>query len=99
MIIRDPSPGPFFVFSDGTYLTRERFVEAVQKALDLASIDSSSYAGHSFRIGAATTATKQGIQDSLVKTLGCWKSSAYSLYICIPRGSLCSVARTLVGAS
>jgi len=58
MVICGRSPGPFFVFSDGTYLTRDWFVAAVQKALDLVSIDSSSYAGHSFRIGAATTAAK-----------------------------------------
>jgi len=29
MVIHGSRPGPFFVFSDGTYLTRKRFVEAV----------------------------------------------------------------------
>jgi len=41
MVIRGSRPGPFFVFSDGTYLTRELFVEAVWKALEVAGLDSS----------------------------------------------------------
>jgi len=61
VVICGPSPGPFFVFSDGTYLTRDWFVAAVRKALDLVSIDSSSYAGHSFRIDVATIVAKHGI--------------------------------------
>jgi len=55
----------------------------------------SHYAGHSFRIGAATTAAQRGIQDSLIKTLGRWESSAYTVYIRTPRETLCSVARSL----
>ena len=69
MICRGDRLGPFFTFSDGRYLTRERFVEAVQKALARAGYTSRYYAGHSFRIGAATTAAREGIQDSLIYSL------------------------------
>ena len=96
MICRGARPGPFFTFSDGRYLTRERFVEAVRKALARAGHTSRHYAGHSFRIGAATTAAREGIQDSLIKTLGRWESTAYTLYIKTPREVLCGVAQTLV---
>jgi len=95
MVQRGSVAGPFFQFSNGNVLTRERFVTAVRSALAATGFNSSHYAGHSFRIGAATTAAQRGIQDSLIKTLGRWESSAYTVYIRTPRETLCSVARSL----
>jgi hypothetical protein len=97
MVQRGPAPGPFFVYGNGRYLTRERFVAALRQALTAAGIKGSEYAGHSFRIGAATTAAQVGLQDSLIKTLGRWESAAYMLYVRTPRETLCAVARTLAG--
>ena len=96
MVSRGSQPGPFFKFSDGRSLTRERFVVAVREALAAAGYVGAHYAGHSFRIGAATTAARQGLQDSLIKTLGRWESAAYTLYIRTPPEVLCGVARNLV---
>ena len=96
MVLRGSRQGPFFLFRDGRFLTRDRFVVQVRRALQVAGVDSSQYAGHSFRIGAATTAALCGIQDSLIKTLGRWESSAYTLYIRTPRTTLCTVSRLLV---
>ena len=78
---RGSAPGPFFRFMNGNYLTREQFVTAIRTALAAAGINPSHYAGHSFRIGAMKTAARQGIQDSLIKTLGQWQSSAYTVYM------------------
>ena len=50
------------------------------------------YSGHSFQIGAATTAAEVGLEDSLIKTLGRWESSAYLLYVRVPREKLASVS-------
>ena len=50
---------------------------AVRDALGRAGVECCQYCGHSFRIGAATTAAARGIEDSLIKTLGKWKSLAY----------------------
>jgi hypothetical protein len=97
MVRRGGSPGPFFTFGDGRALTRERFVAALRRALASAGLDCSAYAGHSFRIGAATTAAQLGIQDSLIQTMGRWQSTAYMLYIRTSRETLCAVARTLAG--
>ncbi len=70
---------------------------AVRKALAAAGYVGAHYAGHSFRIGAATTAATQGLQDSLIKTLGRWESAAYTLYIRTPpEVVLCRAARNLV---
>ena len=69
LVIRWSDPGPFFRFKDGRGLTRARFVEAVRRALVAAGIEAQSYSGHSFRIGAATTAAAKGVPDSLIKTL------------------------------
>ena len=96
MVRRGTAPGPFFRFSDGRCLTRDLFVSGVKLALQAAGVESSKYAGHSFRIGAATTAALCGLQDSLIKTLGRWESSAYTLYIRTPRHTLCAVAQSLV---
>ena len=99
MVERGSAPGPLFLFHDRRPLTRDRFVACMRSALAEAGIDSSLYAGHSFRIGVATTAAMRGLQGSLIKTLGRWESSAYALYIHTPRSTLISVAMSLVSPS
>ena len=96
MVQRGPAPGPLFRFSDGCYLTRARFVAALRSALSRTGIDEKLYSGHSFRIGAATTAARGGIQDSLIKVLGRWQSAVYQIYIRTPPEVLRGVARQLL---
>ena len=48
-------------------------------------------------MGAATTAAMREMQDSFIKTLGRWESSAYLVYIRTPRSALISASRSLVG--
>ena len=60
----------FSVSRKGSYLTREAFVRSVREALTRAGMDAQCYSGHSFRVGAATTAAACGVEDSLIKTLG-----------------------------
>ena len=96
MIRRGQSKGPLFKFADGKPLTRERFVVKVREALVEAGINSAPYSGHSFRIGAATTAAQKGVEDATIKMLGRWKSSAYQLYIKTPKSQLAEISKTLV---
>ena len=97
--VRPDREGPLFVFQDGSFLTRDRLVMAVRATLQSAGVDASGYSGHSFRIGAATTAARRGVEDSTIKTLGRWESAAYQRYIQMPRHTLASVSARLVGTN
>ena len=93
--LRGRAEGSLFKFKDGRMLTRLRFVEAIRDALSAAGVDESKYNGHSFRIGAATTAAAKGFEDSAIKTLGRWRSVAYLDYIRTPRSQLANYSRLL----
>lgn len=93
--IRGNHKGPFFVLENQAPLTREQFVKLTKEKLAAAGIDSSFYSGHSFRIGAATTAAACGVEDSLIQTLGRWKSAAYLLYVRVPREKLANLTTIL----
>ena len=96
LTMRDKSTStPLFKFQNNEPLSRDRFVMEVRKALREAGIDQSKYAGHSFRIGAATEAAARGLEDSLIKALGRWESAAYQVYVKLPRQSLISITPQL----
>ena len=82
--VRGMSPGPLFRFQDGWFLTREQFISLMRADLDIVCRNSKEYVGHSIRIGAATTAVEQAIDDSVIKMLGRWESSVYQFYIRTP---------------
>ena len=97
LAIRPLTPGPLFLFEDGCTLSRPKLVHFLRQALQAAGVDDSCFSGHSFRISAATTAAKMGLSDSLIKTLGRWKSSAFESYIRTPQQQLAAVSATLIG--
>ena len=72
LAVRGTAEGPVFKFQDGSFLTRQRFVDLVHAALQKARIDQKRFCGHRFRIGAATMAAKKGLEDCIIKTLGRW---------------------------
>ncbi len=88
--------GPLLRFPDGSTLTRTFLIGAVKRALANAGIDPARYSGHSFRIGAATSAALAGMPDHTIKMLGRWESSAYALYVRTPAAELASVSARLL---
>ncbi len=95
MALRGPGEGPLFRFQDKQPLTRQRLVAAIRKVLAEAGLQPEQFAGHSFLIGAATTAAACGVPIATIKTLGRWKSEAYQLYIRLPQSQLANISRTL----
>ena len=70
LTVRRDGEGPLFKFADRRYLTKERFTRRIREALAALGPCSEDYAGHSFRIGMATTAAQVGLEDSTIRTLG-----------------------------
>jgi len=95
--LRGPVPGAFFRTVDGDPLTKARFVELVRSALTRAGVPVRGYSGHSFRIGAATTAAQAGVPDSVIQALGRWSSHAFLQYIRTPRSHLAHYSASLTG--
>ena len=93
---RSSQPGPFFLHTNGQPLTRQSLVCHMRKALEATGSDPSLYNGHSFRIGAATTAAAKGIEDAIIQTLGRWQSTAYLRYVKIPRERLAAISQAMV---
>ena len=87
--------GPLFRYEDGRPLTYAALVREIRLALGAAGLDASLFAGHSFRIGAATTVAAAGVEDALIKILGRWQSSAYVRYVRVPRESLAGISAQL----
>ena len=86
--VRGAAEGPFFLFANGQLLSKQTFVSAFRQALQAIGLPYQDFAGHSFRIGAATAAAKAGIEDSVIWTLGRWNSAAFLTYIRTLRESL-----------
>ena len=91
MAIRPSIPGPLFLFADGNPLSPEDLMHQIHQALSATGLDVSGYTGHSFCMGAASTAALDGLPDSTIKMLGQWKSDAFtrtSLACTFPCGPL-----------
>ena len=95
LVIRGREEGPLFRWKGKNAVTREDLVDRLRYVLKEAGIDCSRYSGHSFRIGAATTAAARGISDSTIQTLGRWASDSFTRYIRIPRDELAVVSSVI----
>ena len=67
LAVRGFSLGPLFCWQDGSPLTRPAFVDNLCTFLQQAGVDPSHHSGHSFRIGAVTTAAANGLSDATIR--------------------------------
>ena len=81
LAVRPKLDGPLLCHLNGKTLTRYQFSAVLKKALTCLSVNYGYYKAHSFRIGAATTASKLGHSVETIKQAGRWSSDAYRLYI------------------
>jgi len=72
---------PLFSLPNGAPLTKAWFRSHLVSVLKNCSLSPSKYTGHSFRIGAATTAAEHGVPTAAIKILGRWSSSAFESYL------------------
>ena len=94
--IRNPAPGPLFLYVTGKPLTKEALTLETRQLLSQSGFTPSQYAGHSYRIGAATTAASVGLPPWLIKTLGRWSSDCFERYIRCPQPLIVEVSQKLV---
>ena len=96
--VRGTQPGAFFLNSSQRPVVKHWFVEEIRRILNALGLPQQQYAGHSFRIGAATTAAMVGVEDSMIQTFGRWHSSAFLRYIHTPKERLVAVSAALAKA-
>ena len=66
---------------DGPPMQRRQFVQEVQQALQKTGAVGEHFNGHSFYIGAITSASQAGVPETVIKILGRWSSMSYQRYI------------------
>ena len=72
---------PLFALEDASPVTRGWLMPRLNRLLQLCGLDVSRYSSHSFRKGGAVSLQALGVQDSLVRQQGRWKSDAFHLYV------------------
>ena len=87
---------PVYVNFHGQALTRNMFLAFLKQLLQVSGLPCDKYSGHSFRIGAATSAAAARIEDHLIKTLGRWSSDSYCRLILTPKSTLQAAQMSLI---
>ena len=71
----------FFANAGGSPMLRIEFDVSLKLLLSLYGCQTTSFKGHSFRIGAATAAALRGESDAQIRAAGRWSSDAFRKYI------------------
>ena len=96
--VRGGTEGPLFIDAQRKPLTKAKFVGRIRDILGEAGYAAYQFAGHSFRIGAATTAAQAGLEDSTIQALGRWHSAAFLAYIRMPKERLAGISARLASS-
>ncbi|XP_053143320.1 uncharacterized protein LOC128341176 isoform X3 [Hemicordylus capensis] len=81
MTRRGSAPGCLFVHEDGRPLSQYQFWTVARRALSAAGADTAQLSLHSFRIGAASAASRLGLSGETIQRIGRWRSATYKRYV------------------
>ncbi|KAM8952906.1 uncharacterized protein RCH25_043644 [Pelodytes ibericus] len=79
--VRPTASGPLLLHGDGSSLSRYQFVKVFKLALAALGLDGATFGGHSFRIGAASEASRLGFAEKAIRRIGRWESRRFMSYI------------------
>ncbi|XP_031747536.1 uncharacterized protein LOC116406780 isoform X1 [Xenopus tropicalis] len=69
------------VHEDESVLSRFQFTAVFRQCLTALGLAAKDYSSHSFRIGAATEAARNGLGESTIRRIGRWESNRFQLYV------------------
>ncbi|XP_054832315.1 integrase/recombinase xerD homolog [Eublepharis macularius] len=81
LALRPSGPAPLLVHADCSPVSRFQFAAVLRACLAAAGLPQTEFGTHSFRIGAATSASEWGLASSQIQAIGRWRSSAYRTYV------------------
>ncbi len=84
------------MFEDKKPLIKVVFTNKIKDVLQAIGLPYQNFAGHSFRIGAATAPSRAGIEDSTIRMMVSWSSSAFLAYIRTPWDQLAALSGNLI---
>ena len=93
--VRGDVPGPLFLLCNGQPLSRARLTDWLRLILHSAGLEG-NFSSHSFCIGVATVAARNGVPDHLIQALGRWQRSAYQSYIRTPSEALAALSSSWI---
>ncbi|CAJ0964660.1 unnamed protein product [Ranitomeya imitator] len=71
----------FFVHENGLPLVSGQFLAILRRTLSMVGMPAAEFGTHSFRIGAATEASRAGLFESEIQRVGRWRSRCFNRYI------------------
>ncbi|XP_069620289.1 uncharacterized protein [Ranitomeya imitator] len=71
----------FFVHENGVPLVSGQFLAILRRTLSMVGMPAAEFGTHSFRIGAATEASRAGLFESEIQRVGRWRSRCFNRYI------------------
>lgn len=79
--VRPAGQGPFLLHLEGEFLSRFHFEAVFTKCIRGLGLEEKDFSSHSFWIGAATEAARNGMDVEAVKRIGRWESNRFQSYV------------------
>jgi len=95
---RKSQPGPLFITKKGNGWTSHMFRKALQCVFAQMKLNKQLYNTHSFRIGAATSASLANLSNTQILVLGRWRSNAFQRYIRPPPKKVAAFSKALLSS-